>query len=309
MDMNKIFKHIWDYGVLTFGIVIYCLAWTSFLIPNGIASGGGTGLCTIVYFASGGTIPVSVSFFVLNAILLIIGFMALGKAFGIKTIYAIILSTLLFDLFPDLDWTVTFDNKLLIAIVGGIVEAIGIGLVLLRGGSTGGTDIAAMIVNKYWPVSPGKVYLYSDIFIIASILLVPGKTIEDMIYGYVVMVTFSFMVDFVLLGQKSSVQILVFSNRYKEIADKVLTMNRGVTALSSVGWYSKAEGKVLLIVVRQNELHSVVALIKNIDQKAFVSVSSASGVYGEGFDEMKTGISLKKKNQNKEMASDETRTE
>lgn len=309
MDMNKIFKHIWDYGVLTFGIVIYCLAWTSFLIPNGIASGGGTGLCTIVYFASGGTIPVSVSFFVLNAILLIIGFMALGKAFGIKTIYAIILSTLLFDLFPDLDWTVTFDNKLLIAIVGGIVEAIGIGLVLLRGGSTGGTDIAAMIVNKYWPVSPGKVYLYSDIFIIASILLVPGKTIEDMIYGYVVMVTFSFMVDFVLLGQKSSVQILVFSNRYKEIADKVLTMNRGVTALSSVGWYSKAEGKVLLIVVRQNELHSVVALIKNIDQKAFVSVSSASGVYGEGFDEMKTGLSLKKKNQNKEMVSDETRTE
>lgn len=309
MDMNKIFKHIWDYGVLTFGIVIYCLAWTSFLIPNGIASGGGTGLCTIVYFASGGTIPVSVSFFVLNAILLIIGFMALGKAFGIKTIYAIILSTLLFDLFPDLDWTVTFDNKLLIAIVGGIVEAIGIGLVLLRGGSTGGTDIAAMIVNKYWPVSPGKVYLYSDIFIIASILLVPGKTIEDMIYGYVVMVTFSFMVDFVLLGQKSSVQILVFSNRYKEIADKVLTMNRGVTALSSVGWYSKAEGKVLLIVVRQNELHSVVSLIKNIDQKAFVSVSSASGVYGEGFDEMKTGLSLKKKNQNKEMVSDETRTE
>lgn len=309
MDMNKIFKHIWDYGVLTFGIVIYCLAWTSFLIPNGIASGGGTGLCTIVYFASGGAIPVSVSFFVLNAILLIIGFMALGKAFGIKTIYAIILSTLLFDLFPDLDWTVTFDNKLLIAIVGGIVEAIGIGLVLLRGGSTGGTDIAAMIVNKYWPVSPGKVYLYSDIFIIASILLVPGKTIEDMIYGYVVMVTFSFMVDFVLLGQKSSVQILVFSNRYKEIADKVLTMNRGVTALSSVGWYSKAEGKVLLIVVRQNELHSVVSLIKNIDQKAFVSVSSASGVYGEGFDEMKTGLSLKKKNQNKEMVSDETRTE
>lgn len=305
MDTNKILKHIWDYGVLTFGIVIYCLSWTSFLIPNGIASGGGTGLCTIVYFASGGTIPVSVSFFVLNAILLIIGFMVLGKAFGIKTIYAIILSTLLFDLFPDLDWTVTFDNKLLIAIVGGIVEAIGIGLVLLRGGSTGGTDIAAMIVNKYWPVSPGKVYLYSDIFIIASILLVPGKTIEDMIYGYVVMVTFSFMVDFVLLGQKSSVQILVFSNRYKEIADRILTMNRGVTALSSVGWYSKAEGKVLLIVVRQNELHSVVSIIKNIDQKAFVSVSSASGVYGEGFDEMKTGIKLKKEKKNNSMISNE----
>lgn len=299
MDMNKILKHLWDYGVLTFGIVIYCLAWTSFLIPNGIASGGGTGLCTIVYFASGGTIPVSVSFFVLNAILLIIGFMVLGKAFGIKTIYAIILSTLLFDLFPDLGWTVTFDNKLLIAIVGGIVEAIGIGLVLLRGGSTGGTDIAAMIVNKYWPVSPGKVYLYSDIFIIASILLVPGKTLEDMIYGYVVMVTFSFMVDFVLLGQKSSVQVLVFSSKYSEIADRILSMDRGVTALSSVGWYSKSESKVLLVIVKQNQLHDIVSIIKSIDNRAFVSVSSASGVYGEGFDEMKTGITLKKKEQKK----------
>lgn len=299
MNVNKIWKHVWDYGVLTFGIVIYCLAWTSFLIPNGIASGGGTGLCTIVYFASGGTIPVSVSFFVLNAILLIIGFMALGKAFGIKTIYAIILSTLLFDLFPDLGWTVTFDNKLLIAIVGGIVEAIGIGLVLLRGGSTGGTDIAAMIVNKYWPVSPGKVYLYSDIFIIASILLVPGKTIEDMIYGYVVMVTFSFMVDFVLLGQKSSVQVLVFSSKYCEIADRILSMDRGVTALSSVGWYSKTESKVLLVIVKQNQLHDIVSIIKSIDNKAFVSVSSASEVYGEGFDEMKTGITLKKKEQKK----------
>ena len=145
MNTKNIFAHVWDYIVLTFGIVVYCLSWTSFLIPNGIASGGGTGLCTIVYFATG--VPVAVSFFILNAILLILGFLALGKAFGVKTIYAIILSTVLFDLFPKFDWVITFDNKLLIAVVGGILEALGIGLVLLRGGSTGGTDIAAMIVN------------------------------------------------------------------------------------------------------------------------------------------------------------------
>ena len=265
MNAKKVFAHVWDYAVLTFGIVIYCLSWTSFLIPNGIASGGGTGLCTIVYFATG--IP------------------------------AIILSTVLFDVLPKFDgWVITFDNKLLIAIVGGIVEALGIGLVLMRGGSTGGTDIAAMIVNKYWPVSPGKVYLFSDIFIIASVLLIPGKTLEDMIYGYVVMVTFSFMVDFVLLGQKSSAQVLIFSSKYKEIADAISkNMHRGVTAFQSVGWYSQAESKVLLVVVRQHQLHEVVSLIKGIDTKAFVSVSSASGVYGEGFDEMKTGLKLKKK--------------
>ena len=308
MNSKKALAHVWDYTVLTFGIIIYCLSWTSFLIPNGIASGGGTGLGTISYFASNGTIPVSVSFFILNAILLVLGIMALGKAFGFKTIYAILLSTLLFDLLPKLDWVVTFDNKLLIAIVGGIVEALGIGIVLMRGGSTGGTDIAAMIVNKYWPVSPGKVYLFSDIFIIASVLLVPGKTLEDMIYGYVVMVTFSFMVDFVLLGQKSSVQVLIFSSKYNEIADSITrTMHRGVTAFHSLGWYSKNEGNVLLVIVRQHQLHDVVSLIKSIDNKAFVSVSSASGVYGEGFDEMKTGLKLKKKDQKSEGLSNESK--
>ena len=225
MNAKKILAHVWDYVVLTVGIVAYCLSWTSFLIPNGIASGGGTGLCTIIFFATG--IPVSASFFILNAILLILGFLALGKAFGVKTIYAIILSTVLFDVLPKLDWVITFDDKLLIAVVGGIIEALGIGLVLLRGGSTGGTDIAAMIVNKYWPVSPGKVYLFSDIFIIASVLLIPGKTLEDMIYGYVVMVTFSFMVDFVLLGQKSSAQVLIFSSKYKEIADSISILRDG----------------------------------------------------------------------------------
>lgn len=300
IQIKNLFSILKEYSILTFGTVIYVLAWTSFLIPNGIASGGGTGLCTIVYFATDGAIPVSVSFFVLNAILLIIGFLVMGKGFGFKTIYIIILSTVLFDVFPRLGWNVVFDEKFLVAVVGGTLEAVGIGIVLMKGGSTGGTDIVAMVVNKYWPVSPGKVYLYSDLFIIASILLVPGKTLEDMIYGYVVMITFSFMVDFVLLGQKSSVQVLIFSAKYKEIADSILKMDRGVTALKSMGWYSKNDSNVLLVIVRRYELHKVVSIIKDIDRSAFVSVSSASDVYGEGFDEMKTGIDRKKKIGDKE---------
>ena len=90
------------------------------------------------------------------------------------------------------------------------MESIGIGLTIRRGGSTGGTDIIAMVVNKYWPVSPGRVYLITDLFIISLMLLVPDKGIVDMIYGFVVMIVFSFGVDYVLLGNKSSVQILVF---------------------------------------------------------------------------------------------------
>ncbi|MCM1177209.1 MAG: YitT family protein [Bacteroidales bacterium] len=292
MDTKKVLNVLWDYFLVTVGIVLYCLGWTSFLIPGGIASGGGTGLCTIVYFATG--IPVAYSFFVLNTFLLIVGFLALGKGFGFKTIYAILLSTLFFDIFPRLDLVVTFEDRLITAIVGGLVEAIGIGIVLMRGGSTGGTDILAMVVNKYWPVSPGKVYLYSDLFIIASVLLIPDKTVNDMVYGYVTMVTFSFTVDSVLLGNKSSVQLMIFSSKYEQIADFIISnMNRGVTALNSVGWYSGKESKVLLVICYKAQLHDIVASVKNIDPKAFVSVSSATSVYGEGFEEMKTGLKLK----------------
>ena len=294
MGKNRFLSVLWDYTIVTFGTLLYCLGWTSFLIPGGIASGGGTGLCTIIYFATG--IPVAFSVFVLNVILLIIGFLILGKAFGFKTIYVIILSTVLFDVLPKFDFlVVTFQDRLFTAIIGGMVEAIGIGIVLTRGGSTGGTDILAMVVNKYWPVSPGKVYLFADLFIIASVLLIPDKTVNDMVYGYVTMVTFSFTVDWVLLGNKSTVQIFIISSKYQEIADTIVRdMKRGVTALDSTGWYSGKEGKVLLVMCRKHEYNNIVGMVKMVDPKAFISVSSASGVYGEGFDEVRTGIKLRK---------------
>ena len=187
------------------------------------------------------------------------------------------------------------NQGLTVALVGGSLEALGIGLVLLRGGSTGGTDIVAMMINKYWPVSPGRVYLVSDIFIILSVLLVPDKGVVDVIYAYFVMLVFSFGVDFVVLGNKSSVQLLVFSTRYQEIADHIINdVQRGVTALKSIGWYSQKESRVLLIILRKNQMTEVINEIKNIDKDAFVSVSSANSVYGEGFEEIKTGVSLKK---------------
>ena len=187
------------------------------------------------------------------------------------------------------------NQGLTVALVGGSLEALGIGLVLLRGGSTGGTDIVAMMINKYWPVSPGRVYLISDIFIILSVLLVPDKGVVDVIYAYFVMLVFSFGVDFVVLGNKSSVQLLVFSTRYQEIADHIINdVQRGVTALKSIGWYSQKESRVLLIILRKNQMTEVINEIKNIDKDAFVSVSSANSVYGEGFEEIKTGVSLKK---------------
>ena len=298
MKQNKILATLWDYFLMTVGSVIFCMAWTSIIIPTGLTSGGLTGLCTIIEYATGGVVPMGLPYWIINIGLLIIGFMSLGRAFGIKTIYVIVLTSVLFNvlpMFPSLECHDFANDKLIGALVGAALESVGLGLVLLRGGSSGGTDIIAMIINKYWPVSIGKVYLFTDIFIISSLLIVPDKGIVDMIYAYVVMLGFSFGIDFVLLGSKSSVQIMVFSTRYSDIADHVINnVGRGVTALQSVGWYSQNEGKVLLIISRKNQMNEVINEIKNIDKNAFISVSSAHSVYGEGFEEVKTGLKTKK---------------
>lgn len=297
MNTNKILTTIWDYFLMTVGSVIFCMAWTSFLIPNGLASGGLTGLCTIIQYGTG--IPVGWTYPTLNLILLIMGFLSLGKAFGFKTIYVIALTSLLFEMLPKFpQLCVYIDEKFFVALVGSALESVGIGLVLLRGGSTGGTDIIAMMINKYWPVSPGRVYLFTDIFIISCLLFIPDKGLVDMIYAAVVMIGFSFGVDFVLLGNKSSVQILVFSSQYEKIADHIINdVRRGVTALQSVGWYSQKESKVLLIITRKHQMNEVVNAIKEIDKSAFISVSTATSVFGEGFEEVKTGLKIKKKPQ------------
>ena len=298
MKQNKILAVLWDYFLMTVGSVIFCMAWTSFVIPNGLASGGLTGLCTIIQYATGGAVPIGWTYPLVNIGLLLLGFIALGKGFGIKTTYVIALTSVLFEvlpMFPNLH--VMMEEKLLVALVGAAMESVGLGLVLLRGGSSGGTDIIAMMINKYWPVSPGRVYLITDLVIISCLLFVPGKGLVDMIYAYVMMLGFSFGVDFVLLGNKSSVQILVFSSKYQEIADHIINdVHRGVTALQSVGWYSQKESKVLLIVARKYQMNEVVNEIKAIDKKAFISVSTAMSVFGEGFEEVKTGLKIKKNN-------------
>lgn len=300
-EKNKIRSTVWDYVLMTIGGLIFCMAWDCFLIPNGIASGGLTGLCTIIQFATG--IPVSLTYILLNVVLLGIAFLILGNGFGVKTIYCILITTLMFEILPRFDiiqaipgHPLYISEKVLVPIIGGLLEAVGIGLIFKRGGSTGGTDVIALILNKFWPVSPGKVYMFLDVFIIASVLLIPGKNLQDMVYGYLAMISFSIFLDFLLLGSKATVQVLVFSQRYDEIADYITRrMDRGVTALNSVGWYSQSEGKVLLIIVRKSQMSQLTKAIKEIDSKAFVSISSATSVYGEGFEEMKTGFTRKKK--------------
>lgn len=291
-----------EYMLLTLGTIMYVFVWVCMVAPNNFSSGGLTGLCTILQFATNGLVPVKYTYIAANAVLLVIAFLIVGKGFGIRTIYCILLSELLFIIVPHFESLYVVEgnffyipDKVLIPMIAGILEAVGLGIVLKYGGSTGGSDIVAVVVNKFWPVSMGKVFLVTDLFIIASILLLPGKTFQDTIYGYIMMIVFSIGVDYILLGGKSTVQVLVFSEHYDEIADYINdSMDRGVTAMKARGWYTKQDREVLLILIRKKELHNLTAAIKAIDPKAFVSVSPASSVYGEGFEEIKTGITKKK---------------
>lgn len=300
---NKVLEVIATYAKLSFGTFLYCVCWDAFMIPNGFVGGGLTGLCTLIQFATGGFISVDVSYIVANVILMIIAVAILGKVFGARTIYCIALATVLFRVLPNVDFLNSLPGhflyvpeKVLIPLIAGAIEAWACSIIFSNGGSTGGSDIVALITNKYWPISPGKVFLYMDIFIIASAMLLPGKTFGDTIYGYLMMLSFTFLLDRMLIGNNSSVQVLIFSKEYEKIADYLMIeQDKGVTAISAMGWYTKNENKVLMIITRARTLHELTKAVKKLDPKAFVSVSPATNVYGEGFDEIKVGFEKKNK--------------
>lgn len=295
MNAKSLLKLIADYGMIVQGCLIYCMAWTQIFMPNGIASGGITGLCTVLEYGTG--FPMAWSYGIINVGLLIVGFMILGRAFGIRTIFALVVITLFLDILPMMDLpALKLHDSFLNPVIASFMEAIGISILLHYGGSSGGTDIIALIVNKFWTVTLGKVYMILDILIIASIMLVPGKTVDDMVYGYIAVIVFSLSLDFIMLGRKSSVQLLVFSEHYAKIADYInKELDRGVTALNATGWFSQKQKNVLLILVRRTELSQITDKIKEVDPKAFVTVTQVSSVYGEGFEQIKNGLKRKKK--------------
>lgn len=297
-------KTITDYVVLTVAAFIFAVSWECFMIPNGMSAGGLMGLCTILQYATGGLIEAQFSFVVVNAVLIIIAVMAMGIGFGFKTIYCIALTTVMMELVSNMGFIhcepggfFFIQERVLIPLVAGVLEAVGVGLILKYGGSTGGTDILALMINKYWPVSLSKTFLISDLVICSLLLLLPDKNFSDMCYGLEMMVAFSLVIDVVVGGKRSSYQLLIFSDRFAEIADQITTkVDRGVTVIRSMGWYSKADKNVLLVLINQKELPTVTRLIKEIDNRAFMSISPTNDVYGEGFAEIKAGVSTKKKN-------------
>ena len=300
---RKVLIGIFDYIVITVGVVLFVLAWTSFLLPNNMIDGGLTGASALLSMVTG--ISVDIWYFGINSFLLIMAWIILGRSFGIRTIYAIVLSSVLFRVFgsPSMAFlqsvpgnALAVNEPILVPIIGGLLEAVGLALIILRGGSTGGTDILALIVNKFWPVSLGQFYLFADFVVITLLLLIPGHCFTDVVKGYVTMGVCAYVLDLIMLGREQSVQLHIFSNKYEDIGNfKNKELERGVTALEAVGWYTKQERKILLVVLRRSELGTLTKAVKEIDPKAFVTVVPANSVFGEGFGEMKTGIALKKK--------------
>ncbi len=285
-------KQIRDYILITFGLIVYTLGWSAFLIPMKITGGGATGVGNLVYMFTG--FPVGYTFLIFNALLIGIAAKVVGVNFGIKTIYAVIGASLLLVIEQSfIKGCLLPNDKLLATIIGGALSGTGIGIAFSAGGSTGGTDIVAMLVTKYRNVSPGKVILAADAVIVSSAFFVLHdltfvERIEAIVYGYITMFMTSFMVDTYLNGIRQSMQVLILSSKHEEIAERITKdLHRGCTLLNGVGGYSKEETKVILVVIRRPEQSSLLHLVRNIDPNAFLSVGNVMGVYGNGFDRIK----------------------
>jgi len=294
-----------DYAMVTFGILLFVLGWSIFLVPNNLVGGGVTGISAILQYATHGVIKIGYSYFVVNAGLIIAAMFVLGFGFGWKTIYATLIASVGLNLFQDIipmDFiqAIALDNgKLMSTIMGGIMVGIGIGFTMIAGGSTGGTDIIALMVNKYRNVSPGRLILYMDVVIILSSLLVPSFTPEgeplpfvdkltNVVYGFILITINSTVLDLVISGSRQSVQLFILSKHYAEIADAITKdLHRGVTVLDGKGWYTKENTEVLMVLTRKSDLNIFLRYVRAIDPDAFLSVSSVTGVYGKGFDAFK----------------------
>lgn len=292
-----------DYALVTVGVISYALGWSVFLLPNNLVGGGVSGFASILMYATG--IPMGVTYFLLNVILLIVGTKILGTGFGGKTIYAIIMTSLMLSILPKVipaDFIHEFavsNGKLICTILGGVIAGFGIGLSISRGGSTGGTDIVALVWCKFKPASPGRVILIIDVGIILSSLLFPSYTdtgelltfsdkLAVVVYGLIQVTVSGYAIDLYLSGSKQSVQAFIFTRKVNEMADAIaFDMKRGVTVLPAKGWYSKDEKEVLMVVTRKTDLDLLLRYVKSIDPDAFLSVSTVMGVYGQGFDTIK----------------------
>lgn len=306
IDHRKIWNETGDYVFITIGLLLYTVGWTVFLLPYEIVTGGITGLSAIVFYTTG--IPIEYTYLIINAALLVMALKILGFRFMIKTIYATIaLSFLLWAAqkimtAPDGNFYLILGKRqeFMSLIIGCIITGTGLAIVFLNNGSTGGTDIVAAVVNKYHDFSLGQVLIFVDFLIVGSCMFMPSfgnylDRIHKVVFALCTMGIECFMLDYVMNARRESVQFLIFSSKYQEIANAIAnSTEHTITILDGHGWYTGKDMKVLCLLAKKRESVNIFRLIKMIDPNAFVSQSAVIGVYGEGFDEMKVKIPKKR---------------
>lgn len=269
-------------------MAIYAIGFTAFILPNKIVMGGLAGVGTLVYFATNEAIPVAVTQYVCNLILLAMAYKVVGKKFVLGTIYGATMISVWVGLFqPIFADGIIQDEPLINIVIGAVLIGFGVGLTFIHNGSSGGTDIVAAMVNKHSNVSVGRMMLYTDVFIITSSYFI-FQEIDKVVYGFMVLFIVSYVADMVINTNRQAVQFTIISRRWREIATAINNdAKRGCTVLDGMGWYSKEPVKVLLVMCRRIESVGIFRIVKAIDREAFVTQGNVNGVYGLGFDENK----------------------
>lgn len=305
ISKSYVLNELKDYALISAGVILYAIGVTVFMLPYSLTTGGVAGVSSIVYYATG--IEVQVTYIIINAILLIAAIKVLGIKFCIKTIYAVFFMTFVLWLFqriieiPDpsnpshmILPQLIGNESFMACVLGAILCGSGVALCFESNGSTGGTDIIAAIVHKYKPMSLGSVIMACDIVIISSCYFVFHDWFR-VIYGFVMLIICSITIDYCMRQRQQSVQFMIFSRNAEAIADAIVSTHHGVTMLEGEGWYTHTDRKVVISVIRRREQATIQRMIKEIDPYAFVSMTDASGVWGEGFDIMKVSRDKKAK--------------
>lgn len=285
MNKQKVIREAKSYLMLTFALCIATFGWSAFIIPSGIVGGGITGLATTLHFLWGWNVGiVSLS---INSLLIILAIKLLGFSFGIKSVYCIVLFGTLLSILTNYFKTPLTHDTLMAALIGSSLAGTGGGLIFINGGSTGGTDIVAMLINKYKNISLGRLLLLCDVFFISTGYIV-FQDIEKVMYGLITMAIFGYAVDMVITGSKQTVQLFIISKKYKEISGSIIDKTeKGCTILDGVGSYTGEAKKVLMVISKKRTSSILFRIIKDIDPDAFVTMGTVSGVYGKGFDQIK----------------------
>ena len=290
---NKILTVIKEYLIMTIGMCIYSFGWIGCVLPAKSTSGAASGLAIVVSTALQNTlgweVKIGTIVLIINVVLLIIAGFLLGWNFGIKTIYCIFALSMSMNIWQDILPADDFlhIDRFLSMIIGGVVTGFGVAIAIMQGGSAGGTDIVAMIINKFRSISYGRIIFILDLLIIASSLTV-GFSIDAAIYGYIMTLVFGYTVDMILAGNKQSSQVFIISPKYNDITHALTTeLGRGVTLIEGEGGYTHNKTKMVMVVCSNRETPAVMKYVKDIDPNAFITVASVMGVYGQGFQPIK----------------------